>query len=153
MGYGDIGFRIPQITGRCLLASMLAEEATGIPCPEHGLKILEEFHKQSFDNEDHINSYLDPSKDNQRFIQLHDLREGMFGLLHLIRGRNRAWTKETGDLMVETPLKITAPDGRLSMELAEKHGIAKRLVGHGPDAVTNDRVVAPLVEYYLHSGN
>ena len=48
---------------------------------------------------------------------------------------------------------ITTEDGRLSLELAKKHGIAKRLVGHGPDAVTNGRTVDPLVEYYRFSAN
>lgn len=153
MDYGALGFRLPQITGRCLLGCLLAEDVTGIPCPEPGLKILESFHRQQFDNEDHLNSYLDPSKDNQRFIQLHNLREGLFGLHHLAKGRNREWAREKADRMVETLLQITDEEGRISLELAKQHGIAERLVGHGPDAVTNGRAVDPLVEYHRYRGN
>ena len=153
MDYGAIGFRLPQITGRCLLGCLLAEEVAGIPFPEDGLKILEAFHQQQFDNNDHLNSYLDPTQDNRRFIQLHNLREGLFGLHHLAKGRNRQWAKEKADRMVETLLRITSEDGRLSLELAQNHGIAAPLVGHGPDAVTNGCAIDPLVEYYLFSGN
>jgi hypothetical protein len=151
--YGSVGFRVSHITGRCLWSTMLAEEVAGIPYPEDGLRILEPFHKQVFDNTDSINSYLDPGQDNKRFIQVHNLREGLLGLVALIKGRNRAWARDRADRMIARMTQFTSPDGAISMELAKKVGIGDRLVGVGPNAVTNGRAVGALVEYYKATGS
>ena len=151
--HGPVNVGIPHVPGRCILATMLAEEVTGIPFPEEGLKILERYYKMAFDNEDNINSYFDPACGNKRFIELHNLREGLLGLIALIKGRDSGWAREKADLMVARLAQFTSPEGHLSAELAQKVGIADRLVGLGCDASTSGRFVEALVEYYNLTGS
>ncbi|MEW5979575.1 MAG: hypothetical protein AB1898_27575 [Acidobacteriota bacterium] len=144
---------IPHVVGRCLWPAMLAEEVANVPFPEEGLKILTRFCRSSFDNPDHLNSYFDPEKGNQRFIEFHNMREGLFGLLALAKGRNLPWAKEKAHSMLLTLEKLTSPEGHLSIERAKKLGMASYCKGLGLDATTSGRLVDPLIEYYQFSND
>lgn len=151
-GTGEFGhlvnIGIPHVVGRCLWATMLAEETTGIPFPEESLKILTRYCQLSFDNNDYLNSYNDPKRGNRRFVEFENMREGLFGLVALIRGRDSMWARETAHRMLLTLQKITSAQGHLSIGLAQDIGIAPYSEGLGQDARTNGRLVDPLIEYY-----
>jgi len=138
----------PHVVGRCLWATMLAEQTVGVRFPAEALAILTRYCQRSFANEDHLNSFIDPTKENQRFIIFHNMREGLLGLLALIKGRDSQWAKEEAPLMLRTLERITDRDGHLSMALAKQAGMALRCRGIGCDATTSGRLVGPLVEYY-----
>ncbi|MBX7259429.1 MAG: hypothetical protein K1Y02_23925, partial [Candidatus Hydrogenedentes bacterium] len=72
--YHSVNIGIPHVVGRALWATMIGELATGIPFPEEGLGIYARYCRSSFDNPDHLNSYIDPARDNKRFIEFHNMR-------------------------------------------------------------------------------
>ncbi|HIJ64545.1 MAG TPA: hypothetical protein HPP77_01235 [Candidatus Hydrogenedentes bacterium] len=140
----DIG--IPHVVGRCLLGCMMAEEATDLQFPSEGLAILERYCRVSFDNPDHLNSFIDPRRGNNRFIQFHNIREGLYGLAMLIRGRDSAWARETAGGALRTLDGLTDDAGFWSSDLAAGMGMADR--AEGMCAANAARTVDPLLELY-----
>jgi len=153
---------VPHAVGRCLWATMLAEETVGVPFPPEALEILTRYCRTCYDNKDHLNSYLDPRRGNERNLEFHSMREGLFGLVALMRGRNSQWARETADGMLLTIEKITSPEGHFSVELIARNMeivptyesiLDLRTNGRLVDATTNGRLVDPLLEYYKFTKN
>ncbi len=149
--FHSVNIGIPHVVGRALLGSMMAERAAGIPFPEHGLPILERYLKLTFDNEDHLNSYNDPEKENRRFVEFHNMREGLYGLVMLIEGRNSAWARETAHQMLVTLDAITDEKGEWSIELLRKRGMEER--SFGVCVMNASRMVDPLLELHRATGD
>jgi len=143
--FHSVNIGIPHVVGRCLVGSMEAELAAGVPFPAEGLPILERYLKSSFDNPDNLNSYFDPEKGGARFIEFHNMREGLYGLWAMAAGRNSAWAKETGHAMLETLDSITDAGGSWSVELLEKRGMKERSFGVAIPNTT--RLVDPLLAW------
>ena len=142
----SVNIGIPHVVGRCLLGCMAAELVAGVSFPEDGLGILERYLKGSFDNPDHLNSYYDPEQDNRRFIEFHNMREGLYGLWALVAGRNSAWAREEVSLMLSTLDRITDENGQWSLELARKMGMGDRC--HGVSVPNAARMVDALLAIY-----
>ncbi|MBI5091945.1 MAG: hypothetical protein HZB26_05810 [Candidatus Hydrogenedentes bacterium] len=142
----SVNIGIPHVVGRCLLGGMEGELAAGVPFPPEGLAILERYLRSSFDNPDHLNSYYDPARDGKRFIEFHNMREGLYGLWALAAGRNSAWAKDTAHAMLETLNRLTDEQGRWSTEKAKALGMAGRCEGFASSNST--RLVDPLLAYY-----
>jgi hypothetical protein len=136
---------IPHVVGRCLLACMMAEKLADVKFPQDGLDILERYCRSSFDNPDSLNSYFDP-KTGERFIEFHNMREGLYGLWALIAGRDSAWARETAHKMLVTLDSITDEDGVWSEALAKKVGMIDRC--RGMCIPNQSRMIDPLLAYY-----
>ena len=144
--FHSVNIGIPHVVGRCLLACMQAEMAVGVPFPADGLSILERYCRSSFDNPDHLNSYFDPDKENARFIEFHNMREGLYGLWALAAGRDSAWARETGHAMLETLDRLADGEGRWSVKRIEELGMKGRCFGVCVPNAT--RLVDALLAYY-----
>ena len=149
--FHSVNIGIPHVVGRCLLACMMAELDAGVPFPGQGLAILERYCRSSFDNPDNLNSYYDPEKENARFIEFHNMREGLYGLWALIAGRNSAWAREKAHAMLVTLESITDDEGRWSLERIEKAGMKDRCFGVSVPNAT--RMVDPLLAYHDCTGD
>ena len=144
--FHSVNIGIPHVVGRSLLGTMIGEMTTGIPFPEQGLAIYEEYCRSSFDNPDHLNSYIDPDQGGKRCIEFHNMREGLYGLWALIAGRDSQWARTTAHQMLETLDRLTDSDGRWSIQLAAELGMADRCYGVAiPNAA---RMVDALLAYY-----
>ena len=149
--FHSVNIGIPHVVGRCLVACMVAEQAAGVPFPEDGRAILERYCRVSFDNDDHLNSYLDPERGDERLVEFHNMREGLYGLWALIVRRDSAWARETAHAMLVTLDGITDAEGRWSMKLVQKAGAADRWLGLAPSNAA--RMVDPLLAYYECTGD
>jgi len=149
--FHSVNIGIPHVVGRCLLACMMAEQAAGIPFPTEGLAILERCCRSSFDNPDNLNSYFDPEKGNARFVEFHNMREGLYGLWALVVGRDSAWAREKGHAMLDTLERVTDEEGRWSIERLEACGMKDRSFGVSVPNAT--RVVEPLLAWHDATGN
>lgn len=149
--FHSVNIGIPHVVGRCLLACMMGEKATGIPFPEEGLQILERYCKSSFDNPDNLNSYFDPEKEGARCIEFHNMREGLYGLWALIAGRDSQWARDKAHAMLVTLDSVTDAEGRWSLDLIAQRGMKDRCFGVCvPNAA---RMVDPLLAYYDCTGD
>ena len=146
-----VNIGIPHVVGRCLLGSMEAERCTGLPFPEEGLVILERYLKLSFDNKNHLNSYYDPQHGNERFIEFHNMREGLYGLWALVAGRDSKWACEKAVHMLETLNAITDEKGCWSPALADAMGMEGICLGMAPPNAA--RMVDPLMAFHRTTGN
>lgn len=145
---------VSHVIGRGLLAIMLVEEVVDIPFPDSSLKIYEGFLQKAYDNPASLNSFIDSAKKNAFFIDAHSMREGLYGLLALMKARNREWAWEKAALMVKKLAQITDDDGHWSPLLLRNAGLEGKLEGiGGADATTSGRIIEPLLEYYKLSGN
>lgn len=149
--FHSVNIGIPHVVGRCLLGILAAEEATGIPAPADGVAILTRYCKVQFDDPNHLNSYVDPQRDNKRFIEFHSMREGLYGLVYLMAQRNDSWAREEAQRMLASLDSITDPAGRWSPELAYQKGFARRL--EGVSIMNASRMVDPLMKYYRLTRN
>jgi len=147
----SVNIGIPHVVGRCLLGLAAGHEAAGLPFSRDALEILERYCALSFDNEDHLNSYIDPDKSNGRFIEFHNMREGLFGLWALMILTDKPWPGEKAEKMVRTLAKLTDEEGTWSHALLDELGIQERCFGVAtPNAA---RVVDPLLAYHALTGD
>jgi len=147
---GPIG--IPHCTGRALDALLTAESITGIPIPAEVEEALTFYHFASFSNRDGLNSYVDYQKDGQRFIQMHNIREGLLGLVALIKYRSNARAREVADRMLNKLNGLTTKEGAFSAKLAEQDGIIDRLQDlEGPPPMSSGRFIRALVRYHCET--
>jgi len=142
----SVNIGIPHVVGRCLLGILAAEEATGIPAPAEGVAVLRRYCQQSFDDFNHLNSYVDPKRDNQRFIEFHNMREGLYGLVYLITQRDDPWARAEAERMLQSLATMTDAEGRWDADLAYKNGFDKRL--EGVSIMNAARMVDPLLKYH-----
>jgi len=142
----SVNIGIPHVVGRCLLGVLVAEEATGLPAASEGVEILRRYCKVAFDDPNHLNSYVDPQRDNQRFIEFHNMREGLYGLVYLIAQRSDPWARAEAERMLQSLASMTDSEGRWSAELAYQRGFAKRL--EGVSIMNAARMVDPLLKYH-----
>lgn len=147
----SVNIGIPHVVGRCLLGNMAASLATGIPFPPDGLAILSRYLKSSFDNPDHLNSYFDPARGGGRFIEFHNMREGLWGLWALMHTPDAAWARETAHAMLVTLDSLTDETGRWSHALIERQGMTGRCEGVSPPNAS--RMVDPLLAVHRLTGD
>jgi hypothetical protein len=148
----DSASGISHNVGRCIWGGMLAEETMGVSFPEKGYSILLRQFRASFDNNDCVNAYVDSEQGGAVCMAGHNLREGLYGLVGLIRTRNSDWARQTAAKMVATLESITTEDGHLSPELAQSK-MSVKLLGLGSDVTTSGRLIEPLVAYYKLTGD
>ena len=143
----SVNIGIPHVVGRCLVGCMMAEKCAQVPFPADGLAILERYCKSSYANPDHLNSYYDPEKKNERFVEYHNMREGLYGLWALIAGRQSTWARDEAHQMLATLDKLTTPDGLWSVDLLKQAGMDP---DHSPGfaAPNTSRIIDPLLAYY-----
>jgi hypothetical protein len=149
--YHSVNIGIPHVVGRGLWATMIGEIATGSPFPPDGLATYTRFCRFSFDNPDNLNSYIDPARDNKRFIEFHNMREGLYGLVALMVGRDDAWAREKAQAMLVTLDKLTDAEGHWSIERASALGMKERC--EGMHTVNAARLIDPLLAYHAHTGD
>jgi hypothetical protein len=147
----SVNIGIPHVVGRSLLGILAAEEATGLPAPSEGLAILTRYCRVAFDDTNHLNSYVDPKRDHHRFIEFHNMREGLYGLVYLIAQRHDAWARQAAEQMLKSLDSMTDAQGRWSPDLAYQRGFARRL--EGVSIMNASRMVDPLMKYYRVTGN
>jgi hypothetical protein len=147
----SVNIGIPHVVGRCLLGNMAASLATGIAFPPDGLAILTRYLKRSFDNPDHLNSYLDPARGGSRHIEFHNMREGLWGLWAVMHTPDAEWARETAHAMLQTLDSLTDESGRWSQALIEAHGMADRCEGVSPPNAA--RMVDPLLAVHGLTGD
>lgn len=145
---------IPHVTGRAIDSLFFTEETLGRPVPTHCEEVYTRYLLNCYDNEDHLPSYYDPRQDNKRFVEFHNIREGLEGLTWLIKLRNNSTARDYAHKMLETLASITDDQGALSLELVGK--IGREGVFHSigdVQTVTSGRLVGALVKYYRVTGN
>ena len=133
----SVNIGIPHVVGRALWAAAVAHETMATPVPEEPRRILERYLKSSFANEDHLNSYLDPNRGGQRYVEFHNMREGLYGIVASLMMGDAEWARETGDLMLATLASIT---GRTSVTASGPTGRTDRFA-HGTPCSPNSRPV------------
>lgn len=139
---------VAHVLGRSLWAMLRAEEVMGDPAPAEALAVLREYLRAAYDNPDHLAAFFNPDDGYRRAYILHDQREGLLGLLALLRVRHDAWAAEEFPQVVAALEKCTDEQGHLSPEVAKANGLQAPILGAGNDATTCGRYVEPLVEYY-----
>ena len=147
----SVNIGIPHVTGRCLLGIVFASEATGLPIDPKGLEVLRRYAKISFDNPYDMNAYVDPEKNNEKFVEFHNVREGLYSLCALIAHDQDPWALEMAEKMVTMLQRITDERGVWSNALIDK----TPMVGHyGGAGIPNlARAVEPLLMLYGLTGN
>lgn len=142
----SVNIGVPHVVGRCLLGGHIAEKYMSIPFPEEAWNILEHYCKESFNNDDNLNSYIDPAQNGLRIVEFHNMREGLYALWALIDGRKSGWASDKAHKMLITLDKITDENGCWSPKLVENIGASNRFTGLStPNAA---RMVEPLLAYY-----
>lgn len=149
--FHSVNIGIPHVTGRCLLGEEIAHEATGLPIDPAGLETLRKYAKVSFDNPYDMNSYTDPEKNNEPFVEFHNVREGLFSLWALIVHDGDPWAREMSDKVIAMLQRITDERGVWSNALIDKTPMA----GHyGGASIPNlSRAVEPLLALHRATGN
>lgn len=149
--FHSVNIGIPHVTGRCLLGIVHANEVTGLPLDPGGLEVLRRYAKVSFDNPYDMNAYVDPEKNNEKFVEFHNVREGLFSLWALIVHDRDPWALETANKVIATLQRITDERGVWSNVLIDKTPMA----GHyGGASIPNlARAVEPLLALYSVTGN
>lgn len=144
---GPIG--IPHCTGRALDALFLGESVTGKKIPVEIEESLTFYHFASYANADGLNSYNDYKNEGNRFIEMHNIREGLLGLVALLKFRKDSRVVPIAERMLCTISKLATEEGELSVEMAKEIGIQDRLQGlQGPCPMTSGRFIRALVRYY-----
>jgi hypothetical protein len=145
---------IPHVTGRALDALFFTEEVLGERVPAHCEEAYTRYLLRCCDNEDHLPSFTDPRKENKRFVEFHNMREGLEGLTWLIKRRDNAAARSTASGMLETLARITDEQGGLSADLVRKAGREGVFLGIGDvQTVSAGRLVGALVKYYRVTGD
>jgi len=145
---------IPHVTGRAIDALFFTEEVLGRPVPAHAETVYTRYLLACYDNEDHLPSYYDPREGGKRFVEFHNLREGLEGLTWLIKRRNNTTARDYARKMLETLARITDEQGALSPELVRKIGRENVFRGIGDvQTVTSGRLVGALAKYYRVTGD
>ncbi len=145
---------IPHVTGRALDALLFTEETLKRPAPEPATGVYIRYLYSCFDNPDHLPSYYDPRQDGKRFVEFHNMREGLEGLYWLIKLRDDARARTLAHQMLETLDSITAPEGGYSLPLVEKIGRKEIFRGIGAvQTVSSGRLIGPLMKYYRLTGD
>lgn len=149
--FHSVNIGIPHVTGRCLLGEEIAHEATGLPIDPAGLETLRRYAKVSFDNPYDMNSYTDPEKSNEKFVEFHNVREGLFSLWALIVHDGEPWAREMSDKVIAMLRRITDERGVWSNALIDQ----TPMKGHyGGASIPNlSRTVEPLLAIYRATGN
>lgn len=146
---------IPHVTGRALDILFITEETLKKRSPKETEAAYRDYLYSCFDNEDYLPSYYDPRKENKRFVESHNLREGLWGLTRLVKMRDDKKARMFGDNMLLTLEKITDINGLISMAKIKEAG--RESVIHGisdtMQTITTGRLVGPLLEYYRVTGN
>ncbi len=147
----SVNIGIPHVTGRCLLGVVFANQATGLPIDPAGLEVLRRYAKISFDNPYDMNAYTDPEKNNEKFVEFHNVREGLYSLCALIVHDNDPWARAMSDKVIAMLKRITDERGVWSNALIDKTPMA----GHyGGASIPNlARAVEPLLLLYSLTGN
>ncbi|MFD0716850.1 hypothetical protein [Paenibacillus sp. GCM10027626] len=146
---------IPHVTGRALDALFYTEEITGERIPEHGEHVYTRYLIDCCSNEDCLPSYYDPDQENKRFVEFHNLREGLEGLTWLIKLRNHEAAAEIADGFVDIVYRLTDfSTGALSYDLTKKMGREKEFatIQH-PYPLVQGRLVGAMLKYYRETGN
>jgi hypothetical protein len=145
---------IPHVTGRAIDALFFTEEVRGRPVPRHAEEVYTRYLLRCYDNEDHLPSYYDPREGNARFVEFHNLREGLEGLTWLIKRRDNATARDAARKMLETLERITDERGALSPALVRKIGREGVFRGIGDvQTVSSGRLVGALMRYYRIAGS
>jgi hypothetical protein len=147
----SVNIGIPHVTGRCLLGEVAAFQATGLPIDPKGLEILRKYCRVSFDNPYGINSYTDPEHNNEKFVEFHNVREGLYSLWALIALGGDPWAQDTADRMISVLKGITDEQGHWSQTLID----ATPMKGHhsGAHPMNAARAVEPLLALHRLTGS
>lgn len=147
----SVNIGIPHVTGRCLLGEVIANQATGLPIDPSGLEILRKYCHVSFDNPYAMNAYVDPEKNNEKMVEFHNVREGLFSLWALIVHDGDPWARDMADKVVTRLDAITDARGVWSNTLIDQTPMA----GHyGGASIPNlARTVEPLLALHRATGN
>ncbi len=147
----SVNIGIPHVTGRCLLGEEVAHAATGLPIDPAGLEVLRRYAQVSFDNPYDMNAYTDPEKNNAKFVEFHNVREGLFSLWALIVHDRDPWALETANKVIAMLQRITDERGVWSNTLIDQTPMA----GHyGGASIPNlARTVEPLLALHRATGN
>lgn len=144
---------IPHVTGRAIDALFFIEEILGSPVPKRAEEVYTRYLLQCYDNEDSLPSYYHPET-KKRGVEFHNMREGLEGLIWLIKRRNNEMAKEYAYKMLRTLASITDEKGLLSSELVKKIGREGIFQGIGEvQTTTAGRLVGPLFRYYKLTGD
>ncbi len=149
--FHSVNIGIPHVTGRCLLGIVHANEVTGLPLDPGGLEVLRRYAKVSFDNPYEINAYVDPEKNNEKFVEFHNVREGLFSLWALIAHNGDPWAREMSERVIAMLQRVTDERGVWSNALIDKTPMA----GHygGASIPNSARTVEPLLALHRATGN
>lgn len=147
----SVNIGIPHVTGRCLLGEVAGGQATGVPIAPEGLGILRRYCRVSFDNPYGINSYTDPERNNETFVEFHNVREGLFSLWALIAHDNDPWARETADEMIRVLDAITDERGVWSQERIDQTPMKDH--HSGANIPNSTRAVEPLLALHRATGN
>ncbi len=147
----SVNIGIPHVTGRCLLGEEIAHEVTGLPIDPAGLETLRKYAKVSFDNDYDMNAYTDPEKNNEKMVEFHNVREGLFSLWALIAHDNDPWAREMSDRVIAMLQRFTDERGVWSNAHIDKTPMA----GHyGGASIPNlARAVESLLALHRATGN
>lgn len=143
---------VPHMTGRAVDALLYAESVSGRHIDPKVEAALRKVLLDSFDNDNHINSFI---KDGKPQVEFHNLREGLHGLTALIQYRDDQQAAKDAQEMLEELKSITGMDGNFSDALVEAQGKTAVFHGCGRGVTTTNsgRLVGALIKYYRATHN
>lgn len=146
---------IPHVTGRALDSLFFIEEILQEPLPEHAEAVYTRYLLECCDNTDYLPSFLDPEKGNKRFVEFHNLREGLEGLTWLIKNRKNETAYHFANAFVNTVYNLTdTVTGSLTYDLAKTMDREKEFMTiQHPYPLVQGRLVGAMLKYYRLTGN
>jgi hypothetical protein len=110
LGHAIKELGVCHLAGRGLLALRMAELHLGVDAPEEAFAVFSRFCRQTFDNEFGLNSW-DRQPDGSIGFEMHNVREGLYGLWAIVSRGGDAWAVAALDRALDRLVAITGADG------------------------------------------
>jgi len=148
-------FDVPHLTGRVLDSLLMSEQVVGTTVSQEVVDEYAALIYSSFDGPDALNSFRE--RGGARKVVLHNLREGMSGLVALIRARNDENARRVAHRMVRRISDLMHADGSWNYEAIKNTPNVLQpgeVAGHDTFYTsTAGRFLGALVKYYETTGD
>lgn len=110
LGHAIKELGVCHLAGRGLLALRMAELHLGVDAPDEAFAIFSRYCRQTFDNEFGLNAW-DRQPDGSIGFELHNIREGLYGLWAVVSRGGHEWAVAALDRALDRLVAITGADG------------------------------------------
>lgn len=146
---------IPHVTGRACDIFYGIEAATGMKLPENVEADYVRYLYSCCEVEDNLPVYYDPDKNNEAFVQFHNLRECLEALVWRIRLRDCDRARKVADGFLNTLIALTNEEtGCMDYQKAVAMGKGEKFASiQIPLTMGQGRLVGPLMLFYQETGD